>query len=363
MTSILQHNCQGSFAAMCSLGQTMLTSSSNFALVQEPYTKEGKIVGVPGRMRTFTDTRGMAAVILNVEADWECVQVDSNEWGVCVSVQCSAGKVLLASVYCQHSLALDPYILYLDRLLQLARGIPLIVGLDANASSQAWYSKPTRSPTAETHSLRRGDVLSEWVLSRGLQILNESSSLYTFSGPVGESDVEVTLASDAGRRLQFSWSLVLADVSDHNLIKITVSWAEVEERHPSRPVEKRWRTTQANWATFGALVRDSVSSIPLQDFASLTSREQVALLEGAVEVVCDNLFDRCQPAQPRKLKWWTLELERKKRLVRSLRKRFQRARRVSSDELPQHCRDFRTCLAEYKSLLTKTKEDHWRAFA
>jgi len=43
----------------------------------------------------------------------------------------------------------------------------------------------------------RGRALGEWIVANGMNVLNVPSESFTFSGPNGESDIDVTLVNDA----------------------------------------------------------------------------------------------------------------------------------------------------------------------
>ncbi|MGZ7314095.1 hypothetical protein ACXWRI_09565, partial [Streptococcus pyogenes] len=76
---------------------------------------------------------------------------------------------------------------------------------DANASSSLWHSKVSRHSSGyQSHG--RGEMLSEWVLCNSVDVLNEPSEWYTFDGPGGKSDIDVTLANTAASSVfNFVW--------------------------------------------------------------------------------------------------------------------------------------------------------------
>ena len=99
------------------------------------------------------------------DPNYDCVVVDSSQLGVCVSVEGGFGRILVASIYCKFGEPLEPYLSYMDKVLLLASGSPLILGLDANATSSMWFSKVSRHTSGyQSHS--RGVVLSEWVVGK-----------------------------------------------------------------------------------------------------------------------------------------------------------------------------------------------------
>ncbi|KAH8250905.1 hypothetical protein KR032_000089, partial [Drosophila birchii] len=140
MTRLSQINCQKSYAVMCEVGQMLSERSYAVALVQEPYTTNGRVRGLPAAMRVFLDSRCQAAVIVN-DPSLECILVSSTNWGVCVSVNGRFGRIFIVSVYCKFGEPLQPYIAYMDAVILVANSDPVIIGTDANASSPMWFSK------------------------------------------------------------------------------------------------------------------------------------------------------------------------------------------------------------------------------
>jgi len=217
---IFQLNCQRSYAVMCEVGALMHESGSSIALVQEPYTTNGCIRGLPASMRVFIDTRANAAILIN-DARLECMLIRADDYGVCVCVEGEIGRIWVASIYCKFGENLDPYIAYMDTVLLQASNTPVILGMDANASSTLWFSKISRQASGY-QSLSRGEVLSEWRISNRVHILNEPSEWYTFDGPRGKSDIDVTLVNEAAKRtFEISWKVMGGTgVSDHNPIEL-----------------------------------------------------------------------------------------------------------------------------------------------
>lgn len=75
-------------------------------------------------------------------------------------------RLLLASVNCMLGESIEPYWFYLGDLF----GLRMVVGMDANASSLMWFSK--MSAFSGRASVARGVLLSEWMMSEGVTVLN-----------------------------------------------------------------------------------------------------------------------------------------------------------------------------------------------
>lgn len=204
---ILQLNCQGSKAVMANLGVLMKEDNYSLALLQEPYTAFGRVCGLPAHMVVYPDSQVKAAVVIN-DSSLVGLVVKSDNRGVCVSVEGTFGRLVVASIYCQFGEPLEPYIEYMDSALLLVSNVPVILGLDANAVSTMWFSKmPERQFRHQNYY--RGLQLSEWCTASGLHVLNAPSSYYTFDGPRGKSDIDVTLAnSHAIRKFDVRWKVL-----------------------------------------------------------------------------------------------------------------------------------------------------------
>lgn len=64
--NIIQLNCQRAYVVMCKLGEAMRRKGAPFALVQEPYTRDGCVRGLSGGTRVFTDLGGNWTLTLTI---------------------------------------------------------------------------------------------------------------------------------------------------------------------------------------------------------------------------------------------------------------------------------------------------------
>jgi len=139
----------------------------------------------------------------------------TTDYGVCVSVTGRYGTLFLASVYCQHLAALEPYTAYLDTVLLLARRTPTIRGLDANAVSPMWFSK---SPDNSRDRLNREreQVMNAWIIASGVSVFNRKR--------ISRSDIDVIFANEAERVWAIhEWRVDFRELSDHNIITVEVT--------------------------------------------------------------------------------------------------------------------------------------------
>ena len=116
----------------------------------------------------------------------------SNECLCAVHVSRNDTSLLLVSLYCQFADEIDHDINSLNRVVDGNPNTPLLTGMDANASSALWHSKDL-STSRERDA--KGDMLAEYIVRKGLLVFNEPSIFFTFAGPVGNSDINVTLTN------------------------------------------------------------------------------------------------------------------------------------------------------------------------
>lgn len=356
---ILQLNCQNAYATMIDLGKTMCDGDFAVAALQEPHVKYGRVCGVPRGWRLFRDIDGDAAIVVR-SVDIDCSVVSKTRHGICMRLQGPFGVVLVASIYCRHGSLIEPYIEYMDSVLVSAGGSPLIMCMDANALSPMWFSK-MRGGTSEYRGRMRGQLLGEWIASVDVGVLNEPSDLYTFDGPMGVSDIDVTVANSAAlAAFDFRWTVRGSSTSDHNLIEIVASSNRVLVRE-TEPL-RRWRLHEVDWGFYSDNIRAAASEQPLDDFRALSLDDQVSTLDRWMCSVNDSLFRRSARAGPRRIRWWTRELDMMRRNYRRLRKHFQRGLRSNADDLARRRADVSASLRTYKDALIRVKEDDWRSF-
>ena len=61
---MLQFNCGDCYSYMCDFGQT-LRKNGNVALLQEPFTVDNCVRGLPLGMRSYMNKNGNSAIVIN----------------------------------------------------------------------------------------------------------------------------------------------------------------------------------------------------------------------------------------------------------------------------------------------------------
>lgn len=357
----------------------MCENRVSVALVQEPYVLMGGVKGLPASFRVVTGTVtadhvGTSSIIVNdVGLDVFVVQEHTSELGVCAIVSGSLGAICFVSVYCRFGEEIEPYLAYMERIRLMCRdkGIRLVIGMDANAVSPLWYSKGLDRARGRLSEVN-GRAIEDWVLAGSLVVVNEPSEWYTFSGPRGQSDINVTLTNVGGGDYSFRWEIQPQwGTSDHNLISIRVDRAGVvqAEQGPSDNIPmaaKRWSTVGGvDWKEYVEDIRSVADAYSLEQFRTLDLSGKVGVLNDWISSVNDRHLKRFTRNNAKKVKWWNSELCCMRQEVRELRRRLQSSLRRFDEGDPRIVdlrRVFRTGVKKYKEMIALAKTRDWRGF-
>lgn len=358
LLTVLQLNCQGSYDVMCDFGECLRSMNVGVALVQEPYVSDGCIRGLPASMRAFVNASGGSAVIVdNVNMDVMLVGEYTNEWGVCVSIKGVFGTMYVVSVYCKFCEEIGPYIAYMESLVRGLRNECVLIGLDANASSPLWFSKGAGRGGS---NILRGRELEEWIVGSRMNVLNEASEWYTFSGARGQSDIDVTIVNGMCDRFEFEWKILPeCGLSDHNVIQVVCKSVMLDRA--SERTGERWSTKGVDWGAYVDYLGSLECMKSDDEFRSMTLDEKVRFVYECVHEANEFKLQRLVRKRPTRVKWFTDELRSKKRTVNRLRQTFQNDRRLGVDSV-ESFRAYRRERSVYQSMMRSTKESDWRQF-
>ncbi|KAK9747042.1 Reverse transcriptase (RNA-dependent DNA polymerase) [Popillia japonica] len=309
-------------------------------------------------MRVFAATGSpSAAIVVNdPSADVMGLPSRTNEYAACVWMKDQAGERYVASVYCRYGRDLQPYLEYIESLVDAVGGLPLIVSMDANAVSPMWHSK---SVHRYGDAVERGREMEDVIVRRGLYVLSEPSEHYTFSGPNGESDIDVTLVNDRWRDTEFVWQ-VCPDwgVSDYNVVLITARFVCEDRMNVEEP---RWNIRKVDWKEYARQIRVEAERTAFGEYKRMNVERKIACITEWVNTVNERMLHRVRKRKMKGVGWWTEELNVLKRHVTKTRARYQRVRKrgdvVATEMAARECR---VIVKQYKSLIREEKERYWR---
>lgn len=355
---ILQLNCQRSASVMSELGVCMHENRVQVALLQEPYCLGNRVSGLPTGMRVYANRDEPRAAVVVSDPGIDVLCMDGHQSSDLVAVRLCRGPdvMTVASAYFRFGEPLGPSIDALEALVGASRGDPLLIGADANAVHELWFSKRTDGQRANAI---RGIELAEWIVGRGLCVLNEPSAAFTFSGPNGESDIDVTVANAECVRLECHWEVKEDWVnSDHNALLVRVSpRASLVGQTPSQ----RYRLRGVDWDAYEAVLECMVRANE-QGFWSLNADERVERVLQWVADANECALKKSAPSVGPAVKWWTRDLAAQRGVVRRMRRKYQAARRHGLESAVVRRQAYVRAMNEYKERMRSAKETHWRAF-
>lgn len=362
---LLQLNGQKAYVVMCDMSQYVAQEGIQVGLFQEPYVFAKRVCGMPAGVKQFISVSGKAAVcVFDREIESMAVEECKFEDGVCVWIKNRVAELYVVSLYAKPSGNVYECVEYMDRVLKVVNGKSVVVCMDANACSDLWFSK-ARGRSGEKE--RRGEVFAEWIEARRMNVLNEPSGAFTFSGPRGESDIDVTLYRGARRVLE--WKLMDEwGISDHNPILIQVGKSEtgmnedrVNEVNLNRV--KRWTARRCDWNVYRGLVSSLAQSYGYENYQGLGAAEKVRLMYDWIYKANDECMRRVKAGtKKRGVVWWTNELNMLKKKVRRLRKKYQDERKKTGDTGGERWNEWRECVNVYRIKIREAKEKDWREY-
>ncbi|CAH2079232.1 unnamed protein product, partial [Iphiclides podalirius] len=104
-------------------------------------------------------------------------------------------EILLVSAYFQYAEPIEPHILEVDRVLDHLQGKSAVIGVDANAHSPIWFSHQRHYTGRGQDAVNIRTQTEDFINGRGLIIGNREGQPYTFSGPNGDSNIDLTLTT------------------------------------------------------------------------------------------------------------------------------------------------------------------------
>ncbi|CAB0035437.1 unnamed protein product [Trichogramma brassicae] len=340
---------------MHDLSSVIFEDGVDVLLLQEPWVNDDRVCGLPGAMRVYECEGGMAAVVV-ANGSMEAMLVSKSEWGVCVWVRGEFGSMYVASVYMRLRQPVEAALQYMDGCLDIGREGKVIIGMDANACSGMWYSKPSRR-TRDNEE--RASKIEEWISANGVRVLNQPSEVYSFCAQ-GMSDIDVTVCKGMDE-WRMEW-MVRDDrgTSDHNPIYIDAGLVRVEDIRGRRG-GRHWTLCASKNAHMAASLRSLADSTGYGTFFGLGVNEKVEMIDGWMREVCDEHLSGGRKRNDR-LKWWTNELEKMKRGVRRRRKEWQREKRRGGEGVNEMRIRYRQGINEYKKAMAECKRNDWQEY-
>jgi len=208
---IAQINAQKSAAATANLEKLMGERNIDILCIQEPYTCRGAIRGYTAQDMTIiqpgADRPWVAVVVANERLEFfHLAQYDTPHL-VCLQVMSDREDFYIINIYCQFMLSFMDQI---EKIINSLHSNNYIIAMDSNAKSNLWFANKTDE---------RGRIVEDFLIDNKLHVVNTPSRAPTYLTTIGQSNIDVTFASETMRRKCTNWEVSDAcTTSDHNLI-------------------------------------------------------------------------------------------------------------------------------------------------
>ena len=367
-----QVNLQHSRAAIKNLVQLINEHGVDIIFIQEPYTINNKLAGIPNSLRTYTcgDRRKRAAIIIN-NKNINAIAINQISDGDCIVTELiyKGAKFFGASIYFDGEEDIEEDLRKVEQSLDYAKGNGLMILADTNARSKLWY---------DTINNERGKILEEFLTVKSLHIINENKDIPTFETIRGRSWVDLTITNDQLLRHVTEWKIEEDEsCSDHKIISFKIG--EVNQCIINTSKGIRYITKDGDSKKFDDLLTTNLTSA----FSCQENREKLdEELTQKVSTCPDieQLMETCytcireasngafrvskgkkQQTRGKSVPWWTTELTILRKRVNALRRRFQRT--VNNEQLREERRiQYLEGNREYQLTIKHQKINSWKEF-
>jgi len=370
----LQINLQHSRAATANLIKIVTDDEIDIIFIQEPYTINDKIIGIPTKYTLFTagGARSRAAVVVtNKGIDTTMIRQLSDTDAVAVEIIKGNTKIIAVSMYFDREHQIENDLEKMERVILHAKNTGVLFASDTNARSALWYDRVTNE---------RGRILEEFLTSKQLYFLNEESSDTTFSNRIGKSNIDLTIINPQLLRSITGWEISGQDsLSDHRIIKYDIKRSNARQLAPNPPLI-RYRTNKWSLEKFQSAVLQTLkekfklnhkSSLELDASLSslVTEGTDVEILVNeyneAVKMACNNTFSIQRGSGHSKshksVPWWTAELTVLRKRTNALRRLYQRTN--NNEELRNRRKtQYLEGKSTYAAAIKREKCKSWKEF-
>ena len=213
----MQVNLQHARVATDNLMNLIQQEPTDIVFVQEPYIIQNKTAGITRSHRIYITSEAksrVAIIIANDNIDAVLIKQLCDRDTIVIEVIYKSLRILAVSMYMDITEEINSKIGKVDEILKFGTGYGILLAIDSNSRSQAWYDKQTNL---------RGRTLEEYLISRDLNIMNEQSELTTYQSSRGRSNIDLTITNNSILKNLKDWEISMEDsCSDHNIIKFSL---------------------------------------------------------------------------------------------------------------------------------------------
>jgi hypothetical protein len=351
-------------------------TDTDILFIQEPYTIQGKLIGIPTKYKIYTAGEGRyraAIVVTNNHLDATLLLQLSDGDAVAVETTKSTKKIIAVSMYFNREHQIEHDIRKMERVINHAKHTGLLFAADSNARSTSWHD--VRMDT-------RGKILEEFIMSKQLYIMNDSCYT-TFSNRLGSSNIDLALTNSQLLESFSEWEISDQDsISDHNIIKYSIK-PGVQNRITINDPHITYKTNEERLTKFQDHFQQQMRETLAIDcngtrdedldeaITSLLTEERVEYenrideLYEALIMVSNKSFPMYKANRSttshKTVPWWSTELTVLRKRTNALRRLYQRTR--NDEELRgKRKTHYYECRATYTASIKQAKIKSWEEY-
>jgi len=337
---IIQINLNKQIIASEQLRDICLKDKVDIILAQDPFIAQGQVSGFEGCRQILTDDHPEAAIIIvnNRIKAIKLGQFTTRHVAVSrIGVGHRKDDVVIVSAYFRYY---KPTTIFTEQLTNISLACKrLLIGADCNGHSLRWHNEDTN---------RRGKIVEEMIDDQELYILNVPQNLKTYKRHgMGESNIDITLASMSIHNLVKDWSVTDRIDSDHRLLEMTLSLKCLTTDKP----DIRFNTKRADWDKFKLSLLGLKPQIHGDSIDEIADRLTKVIIKAARLSIPMRGKTKTGLITP---PWWTDELVESKRLL-------QKARRENLHETNRHA--YGHLRNQLLQKIRTAKMSSWREFS
>ncbi|GBO02445.1 hypothetical protein AVEN_174879-1 [Araneus ventricosus] len=326
------------------LSQDIINFNYDIVSFNDPYVYENKVTEFPDKFHKYAHNYKPLAGFIVSNSKFRSLALLTERTLVVIEVDTGNEIFILCSICCTPSSNFDEDLASLQSVILNNVHKKIIIFGDFNAKSPIWGKRGSDI---------RGQKLSDFINNNDLFVINRSDSLPTFSGPQGESWIDLALSLNIHPDGLQNWNITdRLTLSDHFIMELTV----VMDPNPNKRKNKKWKLSELNFWRFKELLNIFVNK----------GFEVGDDIDSLIEHIQQGLVDIC--FRSRKIRnfkrqnsvWWNQELESMRSLVRALRRRYQKI--YETTERVRRQIIFKKHLAIYVSKIALAKENSFRTF-
>lgn len=233
----------------------------------------------------------------------------------------------------------------LSQLIQNKRPKGFLIGGDFNAKSPEWGSNRTDP---------RGSILSEWINSENLYILNIGNSP-TFRRHNQESVIDITLATEDLAGKVKGWKVLEEEtLSLHQYIYFEIDLSPSNPADYSRTTDRKWNIKSLNVQVLLNTIEEGIKNRNINT---------VDIFVDIVNKACDKAMKKIRPNQKKEVYWWNSDInDKRKECIKKRRAHLRSGRRANVDER-QRKQKYEQYLEAKRDLafkIQKSKAQKWK---